>query len=260
VKSKPIVIKIGGSTFGSGDTTISDLVDLQKQGKDLVVVHGGGALITEWLKRQNITTRFVHGLRVTDEEALKVVVAVLSGLVNKELVASLQKAGAKAVGISGVDGGLVLAERQTTELGYTGEVRSVNCGILESLLEKGFIAVVSPVSYYPEGATGEPMMLNLNGDSVTGEIAAALKADSIIFLTDVQGVKDAKGSYIPELSLQEADELINSGVAAGGMEVKLQACIRVARAGGRARIIDGRNTHALRDELLGRTPGTTIKK
>jgi acetylglutamate kinase len=259
VKSKPVVVKIGGSTFGSGDTTVEDLVALQKQGRELVVVHGGGALITDWLKRQGIASRFVHGLRVTDAESLKVVTAVLSGLVNKELVAALQKSGGRAAGISGIDGELVTASRPSQELGYAGDVQSVDSRIIQNLLAAGFMTIVSPVSYFPAGTAGEPLMLNLNGDSVTGDIGVALKAERIVFMTDVPGVKDSRGGYLAELSVKQAGELITTGVALGGMEVKLQACIKAAKAGCVARIIDGRQPHALRDEMLGKVPGTTVR-
>jgi len=260
VKTRPIVIKIGGSTFGSGDTTVQDLVTLQKQGMAIIVVHGGGALITQWLECQKVSTRFVHGLRVTDAESLKVVTAVLSGLVNKELVSSLQRAGARVVGISGVDGCMVSASIKKPELGFTGEVDSVDCSLLNTLLEGGFLTVVSPVSYFPASGVGEPPMLNLNGDSVTGEIAIALGAEMVIFLTDVPGVKDARGDFLKELKTQQAEALIEKGVALGGMEVKLKACIKVAQAGGKAYIVDGRKPHALQDGMRGKVDGTSVVK
>lgn len=260
MKTRPIVIKIGGSTFGSSDTTVQDLVALQKQGMDIVVVHGGGALITQWLKRQAVSTSFIHGLRVTDAESLKVVTAVLSGLVNKELVCSLQKAGARAAGISGVDGCMVSSSIRVPELGFTGEVDSVDCSLLNTLLEGGYLTVISPVCYFPASGVGEPLMLNLNGDSVTGEMAIALGAEMVIFLTDVPGVKDSRGDYLKEIKTQQAEDLIYEGVAAGGMEVKLRACIKVAQAGGKAYIIDGRRPHALQDGMRGKVDGTSVVK
>ena len=134
---KKIVIKIGGSTLGSHDTTIEDLVELQKRGVRMVVVHGGGNSITEWLSRLGVSTRFEKGLRVTDAETLKVVVAVLCGLLNKELVAAVESLGGRAVGLSGIDGGLIEAAARDAELGYVGEIVRVNPEPLEMVLEGG---------------------------------------------------------------------------------------------------------------------------
>src|SRR5574341_1326718 len=137
-----IVVKIGGSTLGSHDTTLDDLAELQRQGVPCVVVHGGGALISEWLKRMDVPTRFERGLRVTDADALKVVVAVLAGLVNKELVASLAARGAKATGLSGADGDVLQARITQPELGFVGEITKVDAGPLLSLLEGGMVPVL----------------------------------------------------------------------------------------------------------------------
>ena len=142
------IIKIGGSTLGKGDTTFEDIVALQRRGKALVIVHGGGRTVTDWLERQGIETRFVSGERVTDLPALEVATAVLAGLVNKEIVAAINSRGGKAVGISGVDGLLVEASMKNREMGYVGEVVKVNPALLETLLQAGFIPVVSPMSLY----------------------------------------------------------------------------------------------------------------
>ena len=146
--SKVIVVKIGGATLGSHDTAIEDIVELQKQGKSLVVVHGGGKVITDWLEKQGISTRFVHGERVTDKATLEVVISVLAGLVNKEIVAAINSLGGKAVGISGVDGAFIQGRIKDKELGYVGEVVKVNTAPLEALLKAGFIPVVAPVSLH----------------------------------------------------------------------------------------------------------------
>jgi len=253
-----IVIKIGGSTFGSGDTTVEDLVTLQKRGVPLVVVHGGGAMVTDWLKRQGVTTKFVRGLRVTDAGTLKVVVAVLAGLANKELVAAIELAGGKAIGLSGVDGGLLKAKITDPDLGLVGEVVSVDTAMLETALKAGHMAIVAPVSLNVNGAAGKDKVLNVNGDTATGEIATALKAERLIFLTDVAGVCDKSGKLIPKLTSSEGEALIASGVASGGMEPKIRACVKALKSVKAARIIDGRLPHALLNEIDGKGQGTTV--
>ena len=149
-----IVVKIGGSTLGSGDTTLEDLVTLQRRGINPIVVHGGGKLINEWLERQGVRPRFVRGLRVTDARSLEVVVAVLTGLINKKLVASLQALGGSAMGISGVDGGMLLARVKHPELGLVGSVAQVNPDPIKAVLEMGFMPVIAPVAVqHSDGAT-----------------------------------------------------------------------------------------------------------
>jgi acetylglutamate kinase len=256
-----IVVKIGGSTFDSRDTTIEDIISLQKQGRLLVIVHGGGSLVTEWLTRQGISTRFVHGERVTDAETLEVVTAVLAGLVNKEIVAAINSQGGQAVGISGVDGALIQGKMRDKEMGYMGTVVRVNPAPLEALLTAGFVPVVSPMSLHsfdrPDDA---PPIINMNGDPVAGEIAAALGAERLVFLTDVAGVCDQSGKVMPRLSADEAEALMASGVASGGMIPKINACLRALTGTSIARIIDGRQPHALIKELEGRGGGTAIYK
>jgi len=258
MKARPVVFKIGGSTFGSGDTTVNDLVELQGRGVPLVVVHGGGAMVTEWLKKQGVATDFVHGLRVTDAESLKVVVAVLAGLANKELVGSIQRAGGKAVGLSGVDGGMLSARVLDKKLGYVGDVTAVDVRLLEVTLEAGFMAVVAPVSLNAARGNKSPPMLNVNGDTVAAEIAVALNADKLIFLTDIAGVCDKSGKVLPRLTPVKAKELIVSGVAAGGMEVKIRSCLKALSKVRAAKIVDGRQPHAILDALEGKGRGTTI--
>jgi acetylglutamate kinase len=257
---KVIVVKLGGATLGSHDTAIEDMVELQQQGKLLVVVHGGGKLITEWLLRQNISSRFVRGERVTDEATLEVVTSVLAGLVNKEIVARINGLGGKAVGISGVDGALIQARIKDIELGYIGTVVTINLAPLEAILEAGYIAVVAPVSLHsfdkPDGA---PPMLNINADAVAGEIAAAIGAESLIFLTDVAGICDQSGNLIPRLSYSEAEVLMASGVISGGMIPKLEAGLRALSTTPTTSIIDGREPHALLREIGGHRGGTRIE-
>ncbi|MBN1643600.1 MAG: acetylglutamate kinase, partial [Dehalococcoidales bacterium] len=184
--SKPIVIKIGGATFGNHDPILEDIVALQKKGRSLVVIHGGGNMVTGWLKKQGIETRFVQGERVTDGPSMEVVTAVLGGLANKQIVATINNLGGKAVGISGVDGNMVQSRLANPELGYVGTVVKVDTTVLQALLKDGFIPVVSPVtSYTVDRPADAPLMLNINGDPLAGEIAAALGAEKLIFLTDV---------------------------------------------------------------------------
>lgn len=258
--TKVIVIKIGGSTLGNHDTTLEDLVTLQQRGVLPVVVHGGANVVTDWLGRLAIPTRFVHGLRVTDAETLKVVTAILGGLVNKELVAAIQSLGGKAMGLCGIDGGLLQAQVEDIEMGYVGEIQKVNPEPLTAILQAGFIPIVAPLSLQSSGEPAEnAFMLNTNGDTVAGEIAAALGAEKLIFLTDVAGICDSAGELIPELSLEKAATLLDSGVASGGMMPKIKACLRALSTVPVTRIIDGRIPHALIEELEGRMKGTTIK-
>jgi acetylglutamate kinase len=255
------VVKIGGSTFGSRDTTIEDIVALQKKKHPLAVVHGGGSTITAWLQRQGIATRFERGQRVTDFPSLEVVTAVLAGLVNKEITAAINIRGGRAVGISGVDGALVESRVNNKKLGYVGSAEKVNKEILETLLKADFVPVVSPISLYSLAREeGAPGMVNANADPIAGEIAAALKAEKLVFMTDVEGIKDKSGNIIARISGKEAEVLIESGVIAGGMIPKVTACLKALNAGTVTRIIDGRKSHALLKEVESGDGGTTIIK
>jgi len=256
-----IIVKIGGSTLGNHDTTLEDLVELQKQGRSLVVVHGGAKVTSEWLARLGIPTSFVNGLRVTDAETLKVVAAALGGLVNKELVVAIQALGGKAVSLSGCDGNLLWASIKSPELGYAGEVVAVDPTPLKLLLDAGYMPVVSPVSY--GSVEGRTMLLNVNGDTAAGEIAAALAAEKLVFLTDVDGIHDGSGKIIPRLNLAVAKDMLASGVASGGMVPKIEASLRALTTTQIVRIIDGKISHALLQEITGRarqaeSRGTTI--
>jgi len=254
------VIKLGGATLGNHDTAIEDIVELQRQGKLLVMVHGGGKLITEWLTRQGISSRFVQGERVTDRATLEVAISVLAGLVNKEIVAAINSLGGQAVGISGVDGALIQAEVKDIELGYVGRVVKVNVTLLRILLQSGYIPVVAPVSLHSfDKPTEAPQILNANADIVAGEIAAALGAERLIFLTDVVGICNRQGKLLPQLSPSEAEALVASGVASGGMIPKVKACLRALSNTSTTCIIDGRQPHALLKEVEGDSGGTTIQ-
>jgi acetylglutamate kinase len=261
MQRKITVVKIGGSTLGNHDTTLEDLVELQKKGKSLVVVHGGAKVTSEWLARLGIPTSFVNGLRVTDAETLKVVAAALGGLVNKELVVAIQALGGKAVSLSGCDGNLLWASIKSPELGYAGEVVAVDPAPLKLLLDAGYMPVVSPVSY--GSVEGRTMLLNVNGDTAAGEIAAALAAEKLVFLTDVDGIHDGSGKIIPRLNLAEAKNMLISGAASGGMVPKIEASLKALTTTQVVRIIDGKISHALLQEITGQarqteSRGTTI--
>jgi acetylglutamate kinase len=259
-KAKPIVIKIGGSTLGSHDTTLDDLVTLQKKGIVPVVVHGGGNKITEWLKKMGLGTNFVRGMRVTDAETLQVVVAVLAGLVNKQLVATITVKGGKAIGLSGVDGTLIQAKIENPELGYVGEVMKVNPEPIKAALNAGYIPMIAPLGFRLDNNVNDPVaLLNINGDVAASEIAAALKAERLIFLTDVPGVRDGEGRFLPKLSAAEARSMINSGVISGGMIPKVEACLKALSKVPSIHIVDGRSAGALLAAAERNEGGTIIE-
>ncbi|MFQ5473899.1 MAG: acetylglutamate kinase [Dehalococcoidia bacterium] len=253
-----LVAKIGGSTLGSHDTTLRDLVDLQHRGVRSVVVHGGGPLINEWLTRHNIPTRFEDGLRVTDEESLKVVVAVLAGVVNKGIVASLTKLGARAVGMCGADAGMVQAKMREEKLGFVGDVTDVDARVLEGIARTGVIPVIAPIGLLWEQDRATNQLLNINADSMAGAIAAALKARWLVFLTDVPGIRGGDGEALSSLSSAEAKDLLDSGVIEGGMIPKVEACLSAVRAGCRGVIADGRSEGALAAVVRGEFVGTVL--
>jgi acetylglutamate kinase len=252
-----IVVKIGGSTLGSHDTTLADVAELAKRGLRPVVVHGGGAMISDWLTRLNVPTRFERGLRVTDEASLDVVVAVLGGVVNKQLVRSLQALGAQAIGLTGADGGLLRCEIADPSLGFVGDVTSVEAGLLDTLLEQGTIPVVAPIGLLYEGGRPSEQLLNVNADTAAGAIAAAVGASWLVFMTDVPGVK-SEGAVVEELDEKRARRLIEGGVIEGGMIPKVEACLTAAAAGTHAVIVDGRQQHALLGLIEGGTTGTLV--
>jgi len=257
---KTTVVKIGGATLGDHDPIIEDIVALQARGVPLVVVHGGGKLVTEWSASLGLETRFVRGERVTDRPGLEVAIAVLAGLANKEIVAAINCLGGRAVGISGVDGSLSQSRKRPDDMGFVGEIVNVDPTVLEALLTAGFVPVVSPVSLHAfDRGDGEPLVLNVNGDPLAGEIAAAIGAARLVFMTDVAGVGDENGNVLPRLSPEEAERLIESGVASGGMIPKVNACLRALAGGGEACIIDGRADHALLAVIEGKATGTIIE-
>ncbi|MFC1907802.1 acetylglutamate kinase [Chloroflexota bacterium] len=258
---KIIVVKLGGAILGSRDTSIEDITKLQQQGRLLVIVHGGGKVITEWLIKKGISSRFAQGERITDRTTLEVVVSVLAGLVNKKIVTDINSLGGRAVGISGVDGGLIQSRAKSKDLGYVGSVVKVNLALLETLLKSGYIPVVAPISLHLfEKPVEAPGMLNINADIVAGEIAANIGAERLVFLTDVIGICNQQGKLLPRLSLDEAESLIASGIISGGMIPKIKACKRALANTSTTCIIDGRQPYALLSEVEGGSSGTTIQK
>jgi acetylglutamate kinase len=257
---KLVVIKLGGSIINSKDSAVQDVLKLSQTGYRIVLVHGGAKMVTERLAELGIKSEFFQGERITDAKSLAVVTEMLSGLANKETTAALVDAGVKAVGISGVDGALIEGKVRDPRLGYLGDVVKVNPQVLESLLDGGFTPVVAPVSLNAfERKPEEPLLLNVNGDTVAGEIAAAMKAEKLIFLTDVDGIKDKSGNVIRDIKIKGLEDLLVSGVAYGGMIPKLKACARAAGDGVGCRIVDGRRAAAAYDAVLNEKAGTTVK-
>ena len=255
----PLVVKIGGSTLGRHDTSLHDLVALQQQGRSVVVVHGGGPVISQWMQRQGIPPRFVNGLRVTDAASLDIVVAVLTGLVNKELVSRLHNLGGRALGLSGLDAGLLQARIANPDLGYVGEITQVNPEPLTALLDNGYIPMLAPLAMQEaDGSDHAGGPLNVNGDTVAGELAAVLGAERLIFLTDVPGLMDANGRVLPRLDKRRARLLLRSDVVRGGMIPKLEAGLRALETAPVVDIVDGREPGALLNCAAGQGTGTRI--
>lgn len=242
---RTLVVKLGGSALGAHDTALADVAALQRLGVRVVVVHGGGAAISQWLGRVGLEARFVRGLRVTDAPTLEVVCMVLAGKVNKELVSQLLALGAPAVGLSGADGGLLRARLRDPELGFVGEVTGVQVAPLTALLGAGFLPIVAPLALGDDG-----QLLNVNADTAAGDVACGLGADRVIFLTDVPGVLGPDGQVRPTLTAGEVTAMIAGGVIHGGMIPKAEACLHALRGAQHVQIVDGRAPHALLHALL----------
>ena len=258
-----IVIKYGGNAMVEEELKASfaaDITLLKQVGINAVVVHGGGPQIGKHLARIGKEAKFIDGMRVTDSETMDVVEMVLAGLVNKEIVGNINKAGGKAIGLSGKDGGLICARKMKFEkndpeldvpeiidLGHVGHVHSINTEILKLLESDRFVPVIAPVGYHKS----EGQSFNINADLVAGAIASALDAAKLILLTDITGVMDADKQLCSQLSPSETKALIDNGTIAGGMIPKVQCCLdAVADGVGQAHIIDGRVPHALLLEIF----------
>src|ERR687884_574055 len=247
-----LVIKLGGATFEGAGAPLEEVAALVRAGMRVVLVHGGGPLITQWLERLGVPTQFQDGVRVTDEPALEVATMVLRGLVNTGVVAGLARHGVSAMGLSGADGGLLRARRRP-ELGLVGEVEKVDAAELQLLLDRGVVPVIAPLGLDAEGT-----LLNINADTAASAVAAALGADAALFLTDVPGVCNADGVAMPHLDRAEVERLIAGGVISGGMIPKVRACLDALRGARLAAILDGRTPGALADLLEDAMAGTIV--
>jgi acetylglutamate kinase len=259
--SKTIVVKYGGHAMGEGvaEEFAQDVVLMKQTGINAIVVHGGGPQIGAMLKKLNIKSSFVDGLRVTDAAAMEVVEMVLSGTINKQIVAGINAAGGRAVGLSGKDGNMVVAkkvertridpqthERVAVDLGFVGEPEHVDAEVLRMILKSGLIPVVAPIGMGPKSET-----YNINADTVAGAIAGAIPAERLILLTDVDGVLDPNGRLIPRMTVNEARQLIADGTVSGGMIPKIETAVEAVEKGVRAAVIlDGRIPHVLLLELF----------
>ena len=257
-----VVVKYGGHAMGEEETALRfgrDIALLEQVGVNPVVVHGGGPQINAMLKRLDVKSTFVQGLRVTDEQMLDVVEMVLAGPVNKQVAEAITRAGAMAVGISGKDGGLVRAKKVTRrvkdeatgemkeiDLGFVGEPETINPKILKLLIGADIVPVVAPVGASPDGQT-----YNINADTVAGAIAGSLEAERLLMLTDVRGVLGPDGKLIPEMTVAQVKQGIADGWISGGMIPKVETCIYAVERGVKgAVILDGRVPHAVLLELF----------
>jgi acetylglutamate kinase len=263
-RGKTFVIKYGGNAMIEESLKqgfAQDVVLMRYIGINPVIVHGGGPQIGKIMERMGKKPTFVSGQRVTDEETMDIVEMVLGGLVNKEIVNLINRAGGKAVGLTGKDGGLIQArklkmqkksektgETEMIDIGLVGEVTEVRPGAIAALEQGGFIPVIAPVGVGDQGET-----YNINADLVAGAVAGALKAEKLILLTDQAGILDKDKNLIPTLNKKKVETMVNSGVIAGGMLPKTRSCFEALEAGcGKVHIIDGRIPHALLLEIFTR--------
>ncbi len=241
-----IVVKLGGNAIEERkQETLLDVVLLRYVGMNPVLIHGGGPEITAMSERLGLKAEFKEGLRVTDEKTMEVVKMVLTGKINPDLVATINRIGGQAVGMSGEDGPSIIAEMQDPDLGLVGRVTQVNAEPISALIGRGYIPVIASIGLGYDGHA-----YNINADWVAAEVAVELGAAKLILLTDVPGVVGADGKVIGELKRSDAEALIAAGEATGGMIPKLQACLRGLDAVPLAHIIDGRTPHSLLLELF----------
>jgi acetylglutamate kinase len=261
--SSTIVLKYGGSAMIDPALRASfarDVVLLKYIGVRPVIVHGGGPQIGRTLERLGVKSTFVDGLRVTDDQTMDVVEMVLGGSVNREIVALVQQAGGRAIGLTGSDGGMIRVTRRTSadrDLGRVGRVRGVDPAPIQAVADAGYVPVIAPI-----GVDGDGVTHNVNADEAAGAIAQALHAEKLILLTDVEGVLDGQGSLIPQLTILDARKLIAEGTIRGGMIPKIECCIQSLESGvARTHIIDGRILHAILLEIFTDTGvGTLIRR
>ena len=250
---KTIVVKYGGNAMISDElrrAVISDIILLHLVGIHVVVVHGGGPEISEMLRKTGKESRFVDGLRYTDEETMDIVQQVLCGKVNKNLVATLNRRGGRAIGLCGMDAGLFQAEKLDEKYGLVGEIVKVNPDPVRDCLQQGYIPVVSTVA---QGVDGENAY-NINADTAAAKLSVALGAEKLILLTDVRGLlRDPadEGTLIPVVGLSDVPQLVREGVIRGGMIPKIECCVEAVRSGvERTHILDGRIPHSILIEML----------
>ena len=247
-----VVVKLGGNAMVDDELAsqfAQDIVLMQSVGIKPVVVHGGAPQIGSMLDRLGMDSQFVDGLRVTDSDTLDVARMVLVGKVNRDIVSSINIHGPLAVGISGEDAGLITATSRHEDLGFVGEIQTVNPTIINGLLKEGHIPVVSSI-----GADGEGQAYNINADTVASSLAAALEAKRILYLTDIEGLRadmEDPESHISEIMSSDLQNLIDNGTISGGMIPKAQACLEAVQAGvGSAHMVDGRISHVILLELF----------
>ena len=251
-KGQIIVVKYGGNAMINPelvDCVMKDIVLLTQIGIKVILVHGGGPEISDMLKRVGKETKFIDGLRQTDAETAEIVQMVLCGKVNKNLAATLNRVGGKAIGLCGLDGGMIEAKRVNSELGFVGNITKVDVQPILDLLDDGYIPVISTVGFDQKGN-----VYNINADTVASRLAGELKAYSMISMTDIKGIlkdKDDDNSLIPAIQVSDAPRLIHDGIISGGMIPKVNCCIEAIRRGvQRVFIIDGRVPHSILIEVL----------
>ncbi|MEO1784241.1 acetylglutamate kinase [Thermodesulfobium sp. 4217-1] len=247
-----IVIKYGGSILESedvNDALFQDIVLLSYLGVKIVLIHGGGPEISRWQKILNIETKFIEGLRVTDSKTMEITEMILSGKVNKNIVAKIQNYGGKAVGICGKDGGTIMAKKKSEKYGFVGEIVNINPSLLSALVNSNYVPVMSPIAYDEDGIS-----LNINADFVAGKIASSLGAKRLLYLTDVPGIllnKDDPSTILSKVKTSEIDNLIEEGVLSKGMIPKTLSAKEAIESGIEAvHVIDGREPHSLLLEVL----------
>ncbi len=265
MSNKPIVVvKYGGHAMDDPNLRLpfaKGLVQLNEQGMQFILVHGGGPQINSLLKRLQIKSRFEQGLRVTCAQTMEAVEMILCGQVNKAVVTLLQQAGGQAVGICGQDARLFEAKVLKPELGYVGNVCNVNAGIVQALLQAQYIPVIAPVATNVDTQLEEINSLNINADTAAGALAGAMQADYFVLVSDVPGVLDANGNLLAHLKRADIDALKADETISGGMIPKVDACLHALSAGcKKALILDGRAKDSLREYLINGAPlGTVIE-
>ncbi|MBI2775791.1 MAG: acetylglutamate kinase [Chloroflexi bacterium] len=250
--SETVVIKLGGTTIAEQAQVLDEVAAIARR-RPVILVHGGGKRLTEWLDRMGVVSQWRGGLRVTDAASLEVAAAVLRGVINSELVSGLRALGVDAVGLSGVDGGLLIAER-IEELGFVARVVGLRRDLLDALMVAGQVPVVAPLARDENG-----IVCNVNADDVAAGLAAGIGARQLVLLTDVDGVRDEAGRKLDTLTAAEAQSLIDAGVIAGGMVPKVRAALgALAWEGTEAIIADGSAPNALARALDDPTFGTRL--